>query len=138
MLPFHPLAIGEDDATIPEELMTEANALSSYALGPDGKPVEEWNYLDVFFRRYNKVLLDKWAITMEQNRVSQENEDLRSILKQYLDGISVNADVMQEPNPLFVLNNRTNIQRREPVAEHVTVQNANLVFNQQAMMSRAT
>ena len=45
---------------------------------------------------------------------------------------------MQEPNPLFVLNNRTNIQRREPVAEHVTVQNANLVFNQQAMMSRAT
>ena len=118
--------------------MTEANALSSYALGPDGKPVEEWNYLDVFFKRYNKVLLDKWAITMEQNRVSQENEDLRSILKQYLDGISVNADVMQEPNPLFVLNNRTNIQRREPVAEHVTVQNANLVFNQQAMMSRAT
>ena len=138
VLPFHPLAIGEDDATIPEELMTEANALSSYALGPDGKPVEEWNYLDVFFKRYNKVLLDKWAIAMEQNRVSQENEDLRSILKQYLDGISVNADVMQEPNPLFVLNNRTNIQRREPVAEHVTVQNANLVFNQQAMMSRAT
>ncbi|KAJ1471044.1 hypothetical protein T484DRAFT_1978652 [Baffinella frigidus] len=138
VLPFHPLSIGEEDATIPEELMTEANALSSYALGPDGKPVEEWNYLDVFFKRYNKVLLDKWAISKEQERVAQENGDLRSILKQYLDGISVNADVMQEANPLFVLNNRTNIQRREAVAEHVTVQNANFVYNQAAMMSRPT
>lgn len=61
VLPFHPLSIGEDDATIPEELLTDATALSSYAIGPDGKPVEEWNYLDIFFKRYNKVrFLDSW------------------------------------------------------------------------------
>jgi len=41
VLPFHPLSIGEEDATIPEELMTEANALSSYALGPDGTPAHQ-------------------------------------------------------------------------------------------------
>jgi hypothetical protein len=55
VLPFHPIVIAEEDASIPEDLMTEANALSSYALGPDGKVVEEWNYLDIFFKRYNKV-----------------------------------------------------------------------------------
>jgi hypothetical protein len=38
----------------------------------------------------------------------QENGDLRSILKQYLDGISVNADVMQvHPQP-YTLNTTLN------------------------------
>mmetsp|Transcript_9321 Transcript_9321/g.22055 ORF Transcript_9321/g.22055 Transcript_9321/m.22055 type:complete len:504 (+) Transcript_9321:62-1573(+) len=139
VLPFHPLSIGEDDATIPEELLTDATALSSYAIGPDGKPVEEWNYLDIFFKRYNKVLLDKMAIAKEKQRMGQENVDLRSILKQYLDGISVNADVMGDANPLFVLNNRTNIQHQPMLADtSITIQNANVVVNQQAMMARGS
>jgi len=137
VLPFHPIVIAEEDASIPEDLQTEANALSSYALGPNGKPVEEWNYMDIFFKRYNKVLLDKIAISRKKDGLSSENSDLRSILKQYLDGISVNADVMQEPNPLFVLNNRTNIQAAAVLSQDpITVQSANVVVNQQAMMQR--
>jgi hypothetical protein len=85
-----------------------------------------------------QVLLDKLAITRKKDSLSQENADLRSILKQYLDGISVNADVMSEPNPLFVLNNRTNIQAAAVISEDpITVQNANVVVKQHEMMQRA-
>jgi len=49
-------------------------------------------------RRYNKVLLDSTAIERERERLSHENGDLRSILKQYLDGISVNEDV----SPIYI------------------------------------
>ena len=38
-----------------------------------------------------------------QDRLGSENADLRTILKQYLDGISVNEDVINNPgNPLVV------------------------------------
>ena len=44
----------------------------------------------------------------------QENEDLRTILKQYLDGISVNEEVMSNPlNPLLVVNSRLQLTLRE-------------------------
>ena len=136
VLPFHPFTVSVEDNSVPDDLTVEASALSSYALGNDGKPVEEWNYLDVFFKRYNKVLLDKYAISKEENRLQQENSDLRNILKQYLDGISVNADVINEPNPLFVLNNRTNIQHAPVISDaHITIQSANVVVNQHAMMA---
>jgi hypothetical protein len=47
------------------------------------------------------------AIDREALRLQRENDDLRAILKQYLDGISVNEDVMNNPiNPLVVVNNR--------------------------------
>lgn len=40
-------------------------------------------------------------------RLSQENQDLREILKQYLDGISVNGEVLNNPeNPLLEVNSK--------------------------------
>ncbi|KAL6760063.1 flagellar associated protein [Haematococcus lacustris] len=79
-------------------------------LDDTGAEVEEWDYLNRFFRRYNKALLDKTAIDREKSRLEKENADLRSILKQYLDGISVNDDVLNNPiNPLLVVNNRLQV-----------------------------
>ena len=49
------------------------------------------------------------GIEKERERLRHENGDLRSILKQYLDGISVNEDVINNPNPLLVVNHKTNI-----------------------------
>ena len=49
------------------------------------------------------------GIERERDRLSSQNGDLRSILKQYLDGISVNEDVIASPNPLLVVNHKTNI-----------------------------
>merc|ERR1711943_136643 len=84
-------------------------SLQTSATGKDGQVVEEWDYLNNFFKRYNKVLLDEMAIERERDRLGRENTDLRSILKQYLDGISVNEDVINAPNPLLVVNHKTNI-----------------------------
>ncbi|KXZ51819.1 hypothetical protein GPECTOR_11g26 [Gonium pectorale] len=88
---------------------------SSFGLDPgSGKEVQEWDYLNRFFKRYNKALLDKAAIDKEKARLERENADLRSILKQYLDGISVNDDVLNNPvNPLLVVNNRLQITLTE-------------------------
>lgn len=82
-------------------------SLSSWGSGEDGAPIEEYEYLSRFFQRYNKVFLDQRAIERERTRLDQENEDLRTILKQYLDGISINEDVINNPaNPLIVVNNK--------------------------------
>ena len=60
-----------------------ATAVVSSGSG-DGEavPVEEWNYLDNFYKKYNKVLMDKLTIEKEQARLEQENADLQAILKQ--------------------------------------------------------
>ena len=41
---------------------------------------------------------------------------LKALLKQYLDGISLNDEVLRTPNPLLIVNNRINIGQ-EPVEE---------------------
>jgi hypothetical protein len=93
--------------------MKDVKAMHSYALGQDGAHVEEWNYLDNFFKKYNKVLLDKFALSKEREQLERQNEDLRLILKQYLDGVSVNEEVMAGTNSLLVLNDK--LQLNVPV-----------------------
>ena len=68
----------------------------------------------------------------------------KSLLKQYLDGVSVNDDVMNANNPLLVVNNKVNLNR-PPVermgvdgqAPHKTVVEANNVVNNRAMQRNA-
>jgi hypothetical protein len=71
--------------------------------------IDEWTYLDNFFKRFNKVKLDHLAIEQEGKRLNKENVQLRSILKQFLDGVSVNEDVLSQPNPLLVVNGKVNL-----------------------------
>jgi sulfur relay (sulfurtransferase) DsrC/TusE family protein len=71
--------------------------------------IDEWTYLDNFFKRFNKVKLDHLAIEQEGKRLQKENLQLRSILKQFLDGVSVNEDVLSQPNPLLVVNGKVNL-----------------------------
>jgi len=71
--------------------------------------VDEWTYLDMFFKRYNKVKLDHLAIEQGRTRLTRENAQLRAILKQFLDGVSVNGDVLSNPNPLLVVNGKVNL-----------------------------
>ena len=97
----------------------EAQQLRISAMGTDdaGGPVEEWNYLDRFFVRFNRALLDGQSASNERERMSTENMDLRAILKQYLDGISVNEDVINNPaNPLLIVNNKLLVGTRAAAA----------------------
>lgn len=70
-------------------------------LGTTAAAAEEWRLLERFWVKFNKVLLDNTAIAQEKFHLEQENQKLRALLKQYLDGISVSAEVMAQPNNLL-------------------------------------
>lgn len=72
---------------------------------------EEFRELEVFYKRFNKVLLDKLACENKKKALEKENKFFKNLLKQYLDGVSVNEDVMTQANPLFVVNNRIQLNR---------------------------
>jgi dynein regulatory complex subunit 2 len=82
----------------------------------NGVTVSEWEYLDLFWKRYNKVLLDDLAIQREKQRYENENRELQAILKQYLDGISVNDTVLNTANPLLVVNGRLKLHQPDGAA----------------------
>lgn len=44
-----------------------------------------------------------------KGQLGQENQQLRTLLKQYLDGISVSDEILSHNNPLFIVNNRSNL-----------------------------
>lgn len=56
---------------------------------------------------------------------------LKSLLKQYLDGISLNDEVLRSNNPLFVVNHRIQLTQ-EPVEEQKkpVIIDANMVHTQ--------
>merc|ERR1719262_257674 len=98
----------------------------------DDTGIDEWNYLDNFFKRYNKVKLDSLAIDKEKQRLEKENQQLRSLLKQFLDGVSVNEEVLSNPNPLLVVNGKVNLNHipvRRPADKKGAVEAAHHVAN---------
>ena len=72
--------------------------------------MHEYSALENFWKRYNKVFIEKLALDKERQTLMQENSQLRTLLKQYLDGISVNDEILSQVNPLFIVNNKTNVK----------------------------
>ena len=50
--------------------------------------MHEYSSLQNFWKRYNKVLLDKLSLDRERQVLEDENSKLKILLKQYLDGRS--------------------------------------------------
>jgi dynein regulatory complex subunit 2 len=67
--------------------------------------------LNNFFKRYNKVQLDEIAIEKQKEQLEKENQILKTMLKQYLDGISLNDEVLRNPNPLLVVNDKIDVKK---------------------------
>eukprot|EP00741_Cyanophora_paradoxa_P017163 tig00020960_g16575.t1 len=122
---------GGEGPAISKEVEKE-RAAHATAADEKGRPIAEWDYLNNFMKRYNKVLLDKVAMDREKERLQRENEDLRAILKQYLDGISVNEDVMAAVNPLLVVNSKLQLNippSQRPPPPNTTIEgNHEIVF----------
>ena len=61
------------------------------------------------------------VLTLERNvrTLKEREEDLRRKLKTYMDGIAVNDDVLNNPNPLFVINGRINATPNKAHVEKV-------------------
>ena len=56
-------------------------------------------------------------VEKEQEELEDENLKLRSVLKKYLDGISVNEQVLSQENTLMIVNGRTNAPMSIPVGD---------------------
>ena len=55
------------------------------------------------------MLLDKLSVERDHQLLQVENQQLRGLLKQYLDGISVSEEILNKDNPLFIVNNKNNM-----------------------------
>ncbi|CAM9573625.1 unnamed protein product [Chrysoparadoxa australica] len=113
---------GQGEESSPAEVTT--SPLQSCAwTKPAGEatpiPVGKWNHLDNFFKKFNKVLLDKLCIEREEERLEAENAELRSVVKQYMDGISINDEVLGGSNPLLVINGKVNLTTSRPPVERM-------------------
>jgi hypothetical protein len=101
---------------------------------------KEFKMLDNFYKRYNKVHLDKLAIEKQKATLEKENLFFKNLLKQYLDGVSVNDDVINANNPLLVVNNKVNLNRPPVIPEegaHTTVIEGNFEINNHSMQRNA-
>jgi len=87
-------SIAESSVQMMEEAMDEEKRLLQDS---------EWEQLNRFYKRYNKVLLDNLALEQEKVHLVDQNKKLRQMLKQYLDGITVNEDVLNTRNPLLMI-----------------------------------
>jgi hypothetical protein len=65
-----------------------------------------YDALETFWKRFSKVSLDKLSLEKERSILQSENMQLKMLLKQYLDGISVNDEIMSQTNPLMILSSR--------------------------------
>ena len=125
-----------EDGSFPEIAIEKIDGLKK-------QKYNEFQLLDQFYKRFNKVLLAKLAIEKQKATLEKENMFFKSLLKQYLDGVSVNDDVMNANNPLLVVNNKVNLNR-PPVERlgpdgqpHKTVVEANSVINNRTMQRNA-
>lgn len=111
VLPFYASSL------TPEEQDDVGAAVAESPAEPLAAVMYEYESLENFWKRLNKALLDKIALDKEKSVLSQENHQLRMLLKQYLDGISVNDEILSQVNPLFVVNHRTNVKMSVPVMD---------------------
>ncbi|MBW02101.1 Coiled-coil domain-containing protein 65, partial [Eschrichtius robustus] len=74
-----------------------------------GKVIMDYIGMENFWKRYNKVKLERLSLQHRRAQLLEINEKLREMLKQYLDGISVSDEVLSQLNPLFIVNHRSNL-----------------------------
>lgn len=111
VLPFYASSL------TPEEQEDVDAAVAEPPTQPLATVMYEYSGLENFWKRFNKAMLDKVALDKERSVLMQENQQLRTLLKQYLDGISVNDEILSQVNPLFVVNHRTNVKMNIPLMD---------------------
>ncbi|KAG7283204.1 hypothetical protein CRUP_004946 [Coryphaenoides rupestris] len=67
------------------------------------------DYADLagFWQRYNKVLLERLCFEKEKDVLTRENQQLRALLRQYMDSISVSNEVLCRQNALLMVSQPT-------------------------------
>jgi hypothetical protein len=110
VIPF-PKSITETDPEILRQIQQFKLQLKG-----DAKYVAESDLFDRFYRRFNKVLLEKMTLQREREALQQHNTHLKSMMKKYMGGMGISQNLMSKPNTLFIVNQTTNalVRRVEP------------------------
>lgn len=94
----------EDSTRDGKDYLNFSSKTKTYSI--DGKEVALSDQLNNFHKKMNKVILDNIAIQKEKERLQEENGQLKDLIQQYVNGLNVNADILNEDNPLLVINGR--------------------------------
>jgi hypothetical protein len=94
----------------------------------DPKYVTESDLFDRFYRRFNKILLEKLALQRQKELLLQHNTRLKNMMKKYMGGMGVSQDLQEKPNTLFILNQLTNAPMRKVDQDSIPKIDANLVI----------
>lgn len=73
----------------------------------------ELDALDLFWRRYNKALVEKLVMERQRERLAAANAELRALVAQCVEGMSVSDATLLRAggNPLLVVNGRSGVFR---------------------------
>lgn len=122
VIPF-PKSIVETDP----EIMRQMQQFKLQLKG-DAKYVGESDMFDKFYRRYNKVLLEKLSLQREREALLQHNMQLKSMLRKHISGLGISHDLMDKPNTLFIVNQNTNAPMRKVAQNGIPKIDANLTI----------
>ncbi|XP_074836059.1 dynein regulatory complex subunit 2 [Carettochelys insculpta] len=100
VLPFYASSLSREEQEEVEQVLLEKPGEQVAQL------MQDYLGLEHFWQRYNKVRLEQLSLEREKAVLCQENQKLRLLLKQYLDGISVSDEVLSQLNPLLILHRK--------------------------------
>ncbi|XP_042307346.1 dynein regulatory complex subunit 2 [Sceloporus undulatus] len=101
VLPFYASSLSWDEQRAADKIAMEK------PVEPLAEMMQDYVGLERFWQRYNKVRLEQLSLERTKEALFQDNVKLRQLLKQYLDGISVNDEVLSQINPLMIVNQPT-------------------------------
>ncbi|XP_067092646.1 dynein regulatory complex subunit 2 [Osmerus mordax] len=124
VLPFYTSSL-----TTEEQNQARAHAMET-PHGELAKAMQNYSDLELFWHRYNKVLLERLCLEREKDVMTQENEHLRVLLRQYLDGISVSDEILRHRNPLLMVSRPTliaNLSKDGQRKRHTVIEASHVV-----------
>jgi len=138
----------EEDAIMEgRSLKTMSNSTKAFEVPPqhqssmwshNGRPIAPPDRLSNFYRKYNHVLIDTISIEKERTRLQQENAQLQDLIQQFISGTKLDETVLDEANPLFVVNGRANLNHNPPVRlAKPTIQSGNAIASSTTKQSHA-
>ncbi|XP_072703406.1 dynein regulatory complex subunit 2 isoform X1 [Ciconia boyciana] len=110
VLPFYPSSLAEEEQRDARQVLEETPA------EPLARAMQDYVGLERFWQRFNKAKLEEQALERERAALSQRNRRLRELLRQYLAGISVSQEVLDEPNPLLAIEHKSCVPKDLPRA----------------------
>ncbi|XP_035169200.1 dynein regulatory complex subunit 2 [Oxyura jamaicensis] len=114
VLPFYPSSLAEGELSDADRVLKEKPA------EPLAQALQDYVGLERFWQRFNKARLEEQALARERAAVSHKNQQLRGLLRQYLEGLSASPKVLSKPNPLLAIKHKSSVSRACPRQHQAT------------------